>query len=74
MDKDLAARLEAIEQQLHETSMFATWLMSRFCVPALSYVDKLMAEQYLERKIAERCAAAEPPPHLKHFRSRPSGE
>jgi hypothetical protein len=71
LDNDLAARIEQLEQRQFETDMYVTWLLGRFCVPVLSEVDRMMATRYLERKIAKRRAAAEPPPHL---RPRPNGE
>jgi hypothetical protein len=76
MDNDLAIltkRVEILEMELSDMACATRWLLGRFRVP-MSYVDMLSGEQWLERRMADRRAMAEPPAHLTpQPRPRPNG-
>jgi hypothetical protein len=57
-------RLEALQAQLSDLDQGQLWLLGRFRAP-MSYIDKVMSEEWLKRRIAAFREGAEPPPHLR---------
>jgi hypothetical protein len=59
-----AHRLDAFQAHLADLAQGQTWLLKRVRTP-MSYIDKVMREEWLKRRIAQFREAAEPPPHLR---------